>query len=188
MDVLCMYKQNNTFLQLKTGDSMFETGDIKFSYNSTQTGFLLCDGAVYNSTDYPALAALLGAGATFTVPDLRGRVPVGAGAGTGLSARALGDIGGSERVTLDEDELPAHKHLLMGSENTNGCYDSPSGRIISAGQKDRSTDETLDKMFSDIAQAQPLVGLAADSIAATGSGAAHENMPPFLALYFLIKT
>jgi microcystin-dependent protein len=74
-------------------------------YGSTAPpGWLLCDGG--STTGYAALAAQVGA----NVPDLRGRVPIGAGTGSGLTARTLGASVGSETATLSITHMPSHSH------------------------------------------------------------------------------
>lgn len=55
-------------------------------------------------------AADFAAGKRITLPDLRGRALVGAGAGPGLTARALGATFGTETHTLTITELPEHNH------------------------------------------------------------------------------
>lgn len=78
-------------------------------------GWLLCDGASYNTGVYPTLFGVIGyayggSGSTFYVPDTRGRLLMGAGAGPGLTARTAGAVGGVERVALSVAEMPSHDH------------------------------------------------------------------------------
>lgn len=96
--------------------------------------WVLCDGGAYDRSTYAALFTALGGvtspyglpdGATFNVPDLRGRVPVGAGVGAGqdpsavntgkptgtaLTARTVGQWFGEERHTQTIAEMPSHNH------------------------------------------------------------------------------
>lgn len=88
--------------------------------------FLECDGTVYANTAWPALAAKLGqtwggvAGASFGVPDYRGRSPIGAGQGTGLTNRSLGSLLGVETVTLTLAQTPSHSHAHTHPFGTGG--------------------------------------------------------------------
>jgi microcystin-dependent protein len=78
---------------------------------------LPCDGASYLRVDYPNLYAALDPffitdADNFTVPDLRGRTVIGAGDGTGLSSRAVGDEAGEELHQLTTGELASHTHSI----------------------------------------------------------------------------
>jgi len=86
---------------------------------SVPTGWFLCDGTTKSRTTYAALFAVIGTtygvgdgSTTFNLPDLLGRVPMGAGAGTGLTARTLGTELGVESVTLTSAQSgsPSHDH------------------------------------------------------------------------------
>ena len=83
-----------------------------FAGATAPTGYLLCDGSSYSTTTYPALFAVIGytyggAGNTFNVPDMRGRVPDGVSSGvSGITDKTLGQTGGSETHTLTVDEIP----------------------------------------------------------------------------------
>lgn len=94
-------------------------------------GYLLCDGATYNTSDYEALFAVIGevyctmpaptdcAMGEFQVPDLRGRVPVGR-KDSGVFNIPVGTIVGSETHVLDVTELPGHTH--SGTVNSDGGH------------------------------------------------------------------
>ena len=87
-------------------------GEMKlWSLAAAPSGWALCQGQVLNIADYPAAGALLGATwggdgtATFGLPDLRDRVPIG-----GSDTRALGTSGGANRIALTQMHLPLHRH------------------------------------------------------------------------------
>jgi microcystin-dependent protein len=89
---------------------------MPFGGAAAPVGFLLCDGTSYPVASFPNLFATLGytyggSGPNFSVPDMRGRVPVGAGQGTGLTNRALGGRAGEENHTLSIAEMAAHTHV-----------------------------------------------------------------------------
>ena len=82
-------------------------GEIRnFGFNFAPRGWALCNGQMLPIAQYTALFSLLGTmyggdgRTTFALPDLRGRTPIGAGQGPGLSHREQGEAGGSESVTL----------------------------------------------------------------------------------------
>jgi microcystin-dependent protein len=101
-------------------------GDYKFSArNEDYLGWLVCDGRLVEREAYPALFQVVGtsfgssASDNFRLPDLRGRVFGGIGAGSGLTNRSLGDIVGEERHTLSITEMPSHDHGGVTSANGN---------------------------------------------------------------------
>ena len=155
------------------------------------TGYLLCDGSTYLRATYAALFTALGgasspwglpSGTEFKVPDLRGRAPIGAGLGTGLTNRALAATVGTETHTLaSPGEIPNHTHSLSESPHqhtwgdvANWASSGSSSRAVqlAAGQEDYATD------YRD----------AGVTLNSTGSTGAHQNMQPTVALHFVIKT
>jgi microcystin-dependent protein len=158
------------------------------------TGWLLCDGASIDS-GYTALRAIVGT----TTPDLKGRVPVGMGAGTGLTSRTLGDTGGAETHTLTEAQIPSHTHTQNAHSHT--------GSTGSAGGHNHTYNEPYDTSgmsaagpFANVFYAREAVTTTAgahthsvtvDSATAvnqsTGGGTAHNNMQPFRVVNYIIK-
>ena len=85
---------------------------MPFAGTMAPENYLFCDGSAVSRTTYATLFDVIGTtfgagdgSTTFNVPDLSGRVPLGVS-----QAHALGSTGGSETVTLTEQELPAHTH------------------------------------------------------------------------------
>lgn len=87
-----------------------------FAGNFAPRGWQFCQGQTLSIAQNTALFSLLGTTyggngqTTFSLPDLRGRAPIGQGQGPGLSYYALGQIGGTENTTLTINNLPAHSH------------------------------------------------------------------------------
>jgi microcystin-dependent protein len=91
-----------------------------FAASTPPTGWLLCDGSAVSRTTYARLFAAIGTtwgvgdgSSTFNLPDLQGRTPVGVGAGSGLTSRALADTGGAEAHTTTAAHThtgPSHTH------------------------------------------------------------------------------
>jgi len=94
-------------------------GEISmFGGNFAPRGWALCDGQLLPISQNTALFSILGTTfggdgrTTFGLPDLRGRSPMHAGTGPGLSPRRLGEKGGVEQVALTIAQIPAHNHGL----------------------------------------------------------------------------
>jgi microcystin-dependent protein len=89
-------------------------------------GWAAADGQLLPIAGNEALFSILGATyggdarTTFGLPNLRGRVAIGAGTGPGLTGRSLGAQGGVEDVTLTQAQLPAHEHTLPPTTLTTG--------------------------------------------------------------------
>ena len=86
------------------------------------SGWLPCDGSIYDPNQYPELSAAIGrsygGGTEFRLPDLRGRVALGANpevdGNSSFTVRGLGSSGGEETHALQISELPAHNHPGSG--------------------------------------------------------------------------
>jgi microcystin-dependent protein len=90
---------------------------LPFAGGTVPDGYLLCNGAAVSRTTYARLFTAIGTAwgvgngsTTFNVPDGRGRTMIGAGTGSGLTARTLGTSLGEESHTQTTDELVAHDH------------------------------------------------------------------------------
>jgi hypothetical protein len=104
-------------LAVSTVDALIPPGTI-WAYGGTAApaGWLLCDGTIYATATYPKLFAALGyayggSGATFGVPDLRGRVVLGVSA---TPPHSRGQLGGAEAVPG-----PLHTHPGTHSHDLN---------------------------------------------------------------------
>ncbi|RJP31603.1 MAG: phage tail protein [Candidatus Omnitrophota bacterium] len=122
-------------------------GEIKaWAPNFAPVDWAFCDGALLPVAQNSTLFALIGAkfggdGAqNFALPDLRGRVIVGAGQGPGLTNRSLGETGGMESVVLSMDQLPAHTHSFQIPVSANrATTDNPVGNVPAKGDMDLYT-------------------------------------------------
>ncbi|MET0574149.1 MAG: tail fiber protein [Pedobacter agri] len=105
-------------------------GSYKLSAANTMSGYLLCNGAAVSRITYANLYALIGTtfgsgdgSTTFNLPDFRGRVFGGIGSGPGLTERALGNIAGSENVTLTASQMPYHRHrTTLAAQGNDGSF------------------------------------------------------------------
>src|SRR5688572_5350285 len=96
---------------------------IMFAGNFAPRGWAFCSGQLLSIAQNTALFSILGTTyggngqTTFALPDLRGRCPVHQGQGPGLSNYSLGQVGGTESVTLIASQLPPHSHTVACSAN-----------------------------------------------------------------------
>lgn len=167
-------------------DSMI--GEIRmFGGNYAPEGWVMCNGSLLAITEYPALFSLLGTTwggdgrLTFGVPDLRGRVPVGAGQGPNRTNRVVGQMGGAENVTLQDANLPAHNHPFnisnvagtTGDLGPNVMYSLPG----TAG----------DVMYLQASAAVfTPVTLNDDTVIPEGGNNSHTNVMPSMAITFIM--
>src|SRR6266699_1804577 len=100
-----------------SSDAMIGTIAL-FAGNFAPRGWALCQGQILSIAQNTALFSILGTTyggngqTTFALPDLRGRSPLSAGQGHGLSNIQLGEQGGTQNTTLLNTELPSHSHTL----------------------------------------------------------------------------
>jgi microcystin-dependent protein len=100
-----------------------------FAGNFAPRNWSYCNGALLSISSNTALYSLIGntyggdGRTTMGLPNLQGRVPMGAGTGPGLTPRTLGQSGGVEREKLSISEMPPHNHPATTtgmSVNTSG--------------------------------------------------------------------
>lgn len=160
-------------------------GEIRmFGGNFAPKGWALCSGQVLSIAQNTALFSLLGVTyggngqTTFALPDLRGRFPMHAGNGPGLSPRTLGEIGGSETVTLLSTQMPTHNHAVNASSLAAGGP-SPEGGIPGYTTDSNQTDIYAYSTTPNTTMSPQMIGLA-------GGSQPHENEPPFQVVNFII--
>ncbi len=104
---------------------------LAFGFNYPTIGWQLCDGSSLPISGNETLYALIGTTYggdgvnTFAVPDLRGRVPIGAGQGLGLSNYPLGAKGGTETTTLLTSNMAGHTHVPTVTAGTGPNIGTP---------------------------------------------------------------
>ena len=150
-----------------------------FAGSTPPAGWLLCDGSAVSRTDYATLFAAIGTtwgvgdgSTTFNLPDLRGRAPIGAGAGSGLTARTLGGKLGSEYIQ-------AHTHgftqpTITSKYKNDGTTGGSARRYVQDGTSSSTTLATAS-------------GGAVGAVSGATTGSAG-NMQPSAVVNFIIHT
>lgn len=160
-------------------------GEIRmFGGTFAPVGYAICQGQLLPISQYQALFAILGTTyggdgvSTFGLPDLRGRGPVHAGQGPGLSPRTPGEQTGVENTTLTVGNLPAHNHLISASTNA-ADQNSPAGAICAAAQDQSGGTQEYTKTASNTAMLNTAVSIA-------GGSQPFEILQPLTCINFII--
>ncbi len=155
-------------------------GEIRlFGGNFAPVGWNFCDGSTLAISQYTALYQLIGTTyggngqTTFNLPDLRGRVPVHMGQGAGLQNYVLGQLAGSETVTLTAAQVAVHSHGALGSVG------APSATPQNATWGNSGINTHI---FGTPANNS----MNSASVAATGGNQPHDNLTPFQVVSFII--
>jgi microcystin-dependent protein len=160
---------------------------LPYAGSSSPIGYLLCDGSSYDNTEYANLFAIIGttyggSGSNFNVPDMRSRLPMGAGQGTGLSNYPLASTGGQEAIT----DVPSHTHNITDPGHT---HDVPK-TVVQNGQNTRidvDNDGPIDELNLDTSTTTTsLTNTTGITINSTGIDSVDVRNP-YLALNYIIK-
>lgn len=153
-----------------------------FPFNFPPKGWAFCDGQILPLSQNTALFSLLGTNyggdgkSTFGLPDLQGRAAMFFGQGPGLSLRDLGEIGGSDTVTLLESEIPAHVHQLQAG--------------VDPAELNLPTDAALTRSdggpFFRGPNGATLATMSPNALPPAGGDQPHNNLQPYLTLKFCI--
>jgi microcystin-dependent protein len=153
-----------------------------FPFNFPPQGWAWCDGQLLPISQNTALFSLLGTtyggnGKTnFALPNLQGSVPMQPGQGPGLSMHDLGETGGSDTVTLLESEIPVHAHTIRASAEPANAQ-IPNAQLTLARSAGGSAYNTT---------ATGLVSMSPQALAPAGGNQGHNNLQPYLTMYFCI--
>lgn len=164
-------------------------GEIRMmSFDFMPRGWATCQGQLLPINQNQALFALLGTtyggnGTTsFALPDLRGRGILGVGPGLGLSNTVQGQVSGTESVTLQPSQIPAHTHTVTGTlQGASGPDTNVAINGYPALPDDGSTPFSTGTPNANLAAAS-VTGTAANA----GGSQPHENRQPLLAMNYCI--
>jgi microcystin-dependent protein len=153
---------------------------IMFAGNFAPKSWAFCNGQLMSIAQNTALFSLLGTTyggdgvTTFALPDLRGRVPIHAGA-SDVTQHNLGSKGGEDTHTLAANEMPQHTHGARAS-GQNADQNNPQDNVLGQALN----------LYVAASTSPPLQPILPATLANTGGGQAHENDQPFLAVNFCI--
>jgi microcystin-dependent protein len=146
------------------------------AFNFAPRGYALCNGQLLPINQYQALFALLGTTyggngvSTFALPNLQSRVAISSGNGY-----TLGGSAGTENVTLDTAQMPAHTHTLTVSKSGNQTSKTPAGFTVGVGAGGTNPYATATNGT-----------MSTSALSQTGGNQPHENRSPYLVLNWVI--
>lgn len=152
-------------------------------------GTLECLGQAVSRETFSDLFAVIGTrygagdgSTTFNLPDKRGRVAVGAGSGSGLTARTQGQVFGSETHVLTESEIASHTHTVTDPGHAHGV-----GPVSGATPYSNSIFSTV-STFGNANSATTTASETGVVFQNSGGGQAHNNMQASLVTKHYIRT
>jgi microcystin-dependent protein len=156
-------------------------GEIRaVGFNFAPTGWATCDGQLLPLSQNTALFSLLGTyyggdgKSTFALPDLQGSTPIGTGQHEGHE-HYLGEMGGSQTVTLLQSEIPAHSHQPVASLDPGDLQAPGPDRALASSSPGFAYSAAAPDTLMD-----------PQALEVVGSGFPHNNMAPVLVVNFII--
>lgn len=155
---------------------------IMFGGTFAPRGWAYCDGSLQAISNNEALFALIGTTyggdgvSTFGLPDLRGRVAIGTGQGPGLPLVNLGEMSGTNSVTLTINNMPTHNHIInVPTTDSSGTSRMPKGNILATANS---------SIYATTATASGSYGGVATS--PVGNNIPIDIITPYLGMNFII--
>ncbi|URN95133.1 MAG: tail fiber protein [Candidatus Pristimantibacillus lignocellulolyticus] len=153
-------------------------GEIRmFSGNYAPQGWHFCDGSILSISENEVLYTLLGTTyggdgrTTFALPDMRGRIPLHTS-----SNYPLGQMAGTERVTLLQSNMPAHTHTANANNvAANSTSNSPVGNFWGVSTGITNYQNTV-----------PNVTMSPATVSSVGGNQPHDNIMPSKVISFII--
>src|SRR6266853_1110380 len=155
-----------------------------FPFNFAPKGWAWCNGQLLPISQNTALFSLLGTTyggdgkSNFALPNMQGDAPIHAGQGPGLSLYDLGQTDGTETVTLLQSEMPAHPHFMRAHNGDQADHQIPDPTTSLAQSANGNAYQSTTN--SNLTQ------LADQVLTLAGGSLPHNNMMPYLTLYFNI--
>lgn len=153
-----------------------------FAGNFAPRGWAFCNGQLLPIAQNTALFSLVGTTyggdgrTTLGLPNLQGKAPMHPGNGPGLTSRRLGESAGEATHTLSQAQIPSHTHQLRCADETADSGEPGNGFLA----------ESFPLADQQYRSGNPSGVMSATALGAVGGSQPHNNMPPYLTMYFII--
>jgi microcystin-dependent protein len=155
-------------------------------------GWALCNGQLLDIGQNAALYNLIGTTyggdgvTTFALPNLQSRVAIHQGTGQGLSTYVIGQLAGTENVTLNTQQIPQHNHTFSASGTTaTSGGQTPTGSTLPGRPSQISSGYLY--VYNDGSSPPPTpFTLSSASCSMTGGNLPHANLMPTLCVTYII--
>lgn len=161
-------------------------GEIRmFAGNFAPAGWAFCDGSLIPISEQETLFNVIGTTYggdgqnTFALPNLQGRAPRHVGTGFDGVAVVIGESAGVESVTVTNQQIPSHTHLLNAAAA--GSVLSPQNAMLAPPAS------TVTGLQPYAPTGGAVVTLNAGMLQAIGGSQPHENLQPYLCVNFIIS-
>jgi microcystin-dependent protein len=160
-----------------------------FGFNWAPKNWMLCSGQIIGISQNSALFALLGTTyggngtSTFALPNIQGRTVVGQGTGAGIPNKIVGEMSGTESITILSTQMPQHTHLLAANTGA-GTTGVPTNGILSASPKNGSGPSAVS--LNTYTSNSPDTTLSPQTIGFAGGSQPISIMQPYIALNYSI--
>ena len=164
-------------------------GEIRmFAGNFAPNGWMFCEGQTLPISENEVLFQLIGTTyggdgqSTFNLPNLASRVPLHMGQGPDGTTYQIGEMAGTESVTLTTQQIPIHNHAMFCSSGA-GNASNPAAAIAANSDISQFNDLTVAPNTAPNAQ----LGTPPFNSDGAGGSQPHENTQPFLCINFIIS-
>jgi microcystin-dependent protein len=160
-----------------------------FAANFAPRNWSYCQGQILSIASNTALFSLLGTTyggngvQTFALPNFASRLAVGTGQTQGgIPQVQLGEMAGTETVTLFQNQLPSHTHTVVASV-TPKCYSqtgdetNPNGAYVS---------QVTTNIYVNSQNTTMLPSPATVNVNPAGGSMPHQNIQPSLGMNYII--
>lgn len=168
---------------------------MMFAGTFAPQGWAFCNGQLLAVQQNAALFSILGTTyggngtSTFALPNLQGRVPVHAGNLAGGQSYTLGQLAGTENVTLLSTQMPQHTHVATGGNQASANpadQTSPVGNVPAVTNTGGGRGAQQYPAYTAAAGATGNLGGNGPTLGAAGGNQPHSNLQPFAVINFII--